>query len=535
VPVSRREFLIGAGGVAGLSVVGLAGPAFGAARVDPATGARNRLVVIFLDGGNDGLNYVVPRGDVAGAARLSVYRKVRPSLAYAPGKVLPLDRPGDADEMLGFNPQLRHLHQLYRDGRVAVVQGVDYPNHNYSHFTSADIWHTGDPKSGSAGWLGRHIDRAGIGEGELRAVAVGSKVPLMLLGRSPAAAITSIDAMRFRDTSSADAAARHNALAGLNGAYAGDPLRRRVGASLGQAVDVVADLANVQPPPAVTTEIAASLLTARSLLEQNLGVECVYVTQGGYDTHAAQENSQAGLLKDLDAALETFWLGTAGGTAVGTIGAMKPEVAGRTLVMIVSEFGRRIGENGGLGVAGTDHGAAAPVVIIGPPTAARPAGAAALTAGLHGDHPKMGTAAAPADNLVMTTDLRHLYQSVLTSWLGNPDPIYASADATPLKGLFTGAAGTSVGGKDKQATRIGSAVTLDGQPGSLDSSGAATPQRQVRETMRVATRADGDGRHVHPVSVAAALAFNAFVAAVVVRSGRFRAALAEWRDDDTLS
>ncbi|HUR78917.1 MAG TPA: DUF1501 domain-containing protein [Acidimicrobiales bacterium] len=529
--LSRREFLAGAGGLSlGAAVFGVAGPAFGDAPADPRALTRNRLVVIFLEGGNDGLNTIVPRGDVAGAPRLSVYRRVRPSLAYKPEVLLPLDRVHDADQLLGLNPRLAHLHGMYRDGRVAIVQGVDYPNHNYSHFASADIWHTGDPtKTGASGWLGRHLDRVGVGDGELRAAAIASKVPLMLQGRVPAAAMTSIGAMRFADGTGTAAAARHRALAAMGGGRSGDPVRQRVGASLRQAVDVVSDLGKTQAPTGAGSGLANSMLTARTLLEQNLGVECVYVYQGGYDTHTAQQASQERLLGELDTALETFWLGTEHGVAVAGAGAMKPEVAGRTLVMVVSEFGRRIGEaNGGVGVAGTDHGAAAPVVLVGPPAAARPSGAATLVPGLHGDHPDLGTPNNPADNLVMTTDLRHLYQSVLQAWLGDPDPIYSRslpglfADAAPASGAAAARRNSIVASRALDATATSSGpLGIGGGPGA----------RVAGET--TARRLGGtDGRALHPVSVAAALAFNAFVAAVVVRSGRFRAALADWRGDN---
>jgi uncharacterized protein (DUF1501 family) len=542
--LSRRQFLAGAGGLSLASAGGLAGAvfgvpgaAFGAAPVDPRAATRNRLVVIFLEGGNDGLNYVVPRGDIAGAARLSVYRRVRPTIGYKPAEVLPLDRGGDADELLGFNPRLRHLHSLYRDGRVAIVQGVDYPNHNYSHFASTDTWHTGDPtKTGAAGWIGRHLDRVGVGEGELRAAAIASKVPLMLQGRVPAVALQSIDGMHFRDGVSASAAARHRAVAAMAGARAGDPVRQRVGATLRQAVEVVDDLGKIDEPTGAKSVFASQLLTARTLLEQNLGVECVYLTQGGYDTHAAQVGTHENLLSELDSALETFWLGTANGVAVGTVGAMKPDVAAHTLVMIVSEFGRRIGQaNGGVAVAGTDHGAAAPVVLVGPPAAARGTESAALIGGLHGDHPPMGTPTAPADNLTMTTDFRHLYQAVLTSWLDDPDPIYPEAASGPLRGLFVGGTHSAPGSATRHATRT-SSMTLDAP---------ATPSTLLdrlsgRNPAKVAAKTEvhsvsGDGRAVHPVSLFAALAFNAFVAAVVLRSGRFREALAEWRDTDSLS
>jgi uncharacterized protein (DUF1501 family) len=518
MPITRREFLIGTGAVAGASIVGVAGPAFGSAAVDPATANRNRLVVIFLEGGNDGLNYIVPRGDVPGAPRLSVYRKVRPTLAYKPGEVLPLDRSGDADQLLGFNPKLTHLHGLYRAGRVAVVQGVDYPNHNYSHFASSDIWHAGNPTNTSTGWLGRHLDRVGVGEGELRAVAVSSKLPLMLQGRGVSgASIASIGTMRFRDGTNAAAVAKHAALAALGGVRANDPLRQRVGATLRQTVDVVADLGATQPPAASASPIAESLGTARTLLEQNLGVESVFVGYGGFDTHTTEVGTQEQLLADLDSAIDAFWAG------------LRPAIAERTLIMIVSEFGRRIGEaGGGFGVAGTDHGAAAPVVFVGPPQSG-------LVPGLHGDHPNMGTTTNTADNLAMTTDVRHVYQAVLQSWLQNPDPLYNDAEAGPLRGLFDEPKLSASG-----RARIGSAARIDAATSTSSSPSSSVLGRNAARSRGALRLGGGDanssGARAVPVSsAAAALAFNAFVAAIVLRSGRFRAALANWRDDDAAS
>src|SRR5919106_4694544 len=136
--LTRREFIGRMALVAGAQflppIVFRAGDAFGQVEPDPNSANRNRLVVIFQQGGNDGLNMVIPRGDVSGAPRYSVYRKVRPAIHYTPEQVLPLDRPGDNDQLLGINRNMPKIHQLYREGRVAVVQGVDYPNHNYSHF-----------------------------------------------------------------------------------------------------------------------------------------------------------------------------------------------------------------------------------------------------------------------------------------------------------------------------------------------------------------------------------------------------------------
>ena len=435
--VTRRQLLVAAGGAAAAHVtfpaIIRAGAAFGAAGVDPATAKRNRVVVIFLMGGNDGLNMVAPTGDVSRQPRYSVYRKVRPALAYSPKELLHLDRPGDKDEKLGLNPTLKAVHRLYRDGRAAVVQGVDYPNHNYSHFESADIWHSGEPgEMPDSGWLGRHLDRAGIGDGELRGLGIGHQLPLMLRGRmETGVAMTGIGATRFSDGFAAGPAARHASLRKF-GRYPGSqPLRRDVGDVAEQTVDMVENMRRAKVGKTTNNGLANKLLTVRALLEQNLGVECVYVQHDGYDTHFGQQAEHERLLTSLDRAVEAFFFGTMGGAKLG-MGPLPAHLASRTLVMVVSEFGRRIGENGGANDAGTDHGAAAPVLMLGPN--GRGATGKRMVPGIHGDHPPMGSTAAPADNLRMTTDLRRVYQSVLTDWLEDPDPTYKKQQ--PLGGLF---------------------------------------------------------------------------------------------------
>jgi uncharacterized protein (DUF1501 family) len=180
--------------------------------------------------------------------------------------------------------------------------------------------------------------------------------------------------------------------------------------------------------------LANLFLTARTLLTADLGVEVVFISTGGYDTHSGQLTLQQNLFRDLDRALEAFYFGTIEGVPVGIggtpgnglpdplyvpptggtpIGPLDQAIADRTLVMTFSEFGRRIGENAG----GTDHGAAAPMLLVGPAGAAS---GASLVPGLHGDHPNVGSTTLPADNLGMTLDLRSVYQSVLTKWLNDP-------------------------------------------------------------------------------------------------------------------
>ncbi|HVE75116.1 MAG TPA: DUF1501 domain-containing protein [Mycobacteriales bacterium] len=433
---TRRQLIGGAAAATLLSPVsGLVGNAFGAAAVDPATAKRRRLVVIFQSGGNDGLNTVVPMADVSGAARRSVYEKVRPTLALSPSSLLALNRRGDTEHELGLHPSLATMSALYTSGRVAVVQGVDYPAHDYSHFRSTDIWQSGEPgRSPSTGWIGRHLDRAGVGEGELRGAAVGGiEPPLILRGsRRQGAGIVSIAATRFGDGKAPVASARHDGLARYGTHPSAEILASYAGRQDRATVRIVRALGATAPPPVTQSRFADAMLTARTLLEEDLGVECVFVEQPGYDTHTNQLNAHAQRLADLDGGIEAFLYGRYRGTDL-KVGALNPRVANHTLIVTFSEFGRRIGEAGVGAAAGTDHGAAAPLFVIGP---AAPSGPGRLVAGIHGDHPGMGTTTLPADNLAMTTDLRRIYAAVMEHWLRDPDPLYTRGSA-PLPGLFS--------------------------------------------------------------------------------------------------
>jgi uncharacterized protein (DUF1501 family) len=251
--------------------------------------------------------------------------------------------------------------------------------------------------------------------------------------------------MRFMDGTGALGNARHGAFARFGDHPFEEPLRRFAGEQARMTVELVDRLQAVGAPPRTPNYLANALLTARVLMQENLGVECVFVWHsggqgvGGYDTHSAQKPTQERLLSDFDQGIEAFLFGTMAGVPVaGVNGPLSEHLAARTLIMSVSEFGRRIGENGAGDTAGTDHGAAAPVFVIGPRTDSPAPNGVRLTAGLHGDHPAMGSVALPADNLNMTVDLRRLYQAALESWLGNPDPDYSNT-YLPLANLFTSA------------------------------------------------------------------------------------------------
>jgi uncharacterized protein (DUF1501 family) len=418
--VTRRTVLKGAASVAGLYALSpwLSG-AWGDA--GPQAAGRRRLVVIDLGGGNDGLNMVVPR---TGPNR-AVYEQVRPTIALPVSSLHPLDRGGADDGSLGLHASLPTLHRLYDEDRLAVVQGVDYPNHNYSHFTSNDIWQAGNPDNiGDAGWIGRHLDRVGVPTDQVRAVGIGGTLPHALRGVTYSGEqVNSLASTHFSDGTTPVSVRRHDVFRGFGEHSVSQAQRHTYGtlcAATVQLDEETTGLSAAQPGG-----LANYLLTARTLLTADLGVEVVFISHGGYDTHSAQLNLQGSLFTELDQAIEAFYYGTkagapitSDGTATGLpIGPLDPAVADRTLMMTFSEFGRRIGEN----AAGTDHGAAEPMLFVGPSAPAAGSGAVRLVPGLHGDHPDMGTTTLPADNLGMTTDLRGVYQAVLTQWLNDPD------------------------------------------------------------------------------------------------------------------
>jgi uncharacterized protein (DUF1501 family) len=445
VDVTRRTVLKGAGAAAALQVLApfLARAAWG--DVDPRFASRRRLVVIDLGGGNDGLNMVVPR---TGTHR-AVYEQVRPTIKLPVPSLLPLDRGGPDDGSLGLHPSLGFVHGLYGAGRVAVVQGVDYPSHNYSHFVSNDIWQAGNPaNAGDSGWLGRHLDRTGVAAGELRAVGIGGTLPHALRGGTYSGTqVNSLVETQFSEGTTPLGNARHAAYGDFSLHPVGEALRHAYGDVCAGVVALDRATRGLSAP--APGGLADQLMTARTLLAADLGVEVVFVSTGGYDTHANQLNLQAARLADLDQALEAFFLGTKAGAAVvdsagAPVGPLPSWLADETLVMTFSEFGRRIGEN----ASGTDHGAAGPMLLVGPPAVAG-SGVDRLVPRLHGDHPDVGTTTLPADNLGLTTDVRSVYQAVLTHWIADPagpspdegDPAFVlsgpSLDADgSLSGLF---------------------------------------------------------------------------------------------------
>ncbi|MGA2395427.1 MAG: DUF1501 domain-containing protein [Candidatus Lustribacter sp.] len=388
--MKRNAFLLGA--VSGLAVVGHTAGFFSRAlaQAAPSTGDERVLVVVYFQGGNDGLNTVVPFG-------LPAYYSYRPSLAVARNDVLRLNA------TVGLNPVLAPFKKMYDAGQVAIVQGVGYPNPDYSHFRSTAIWETAAPdKYLSTGWLGRYLDAANLPAANLfNAIAVSDVLPEVLVAdRVDVAAVAQLNGYGLTSDRN-KTLGRDEFHSFVQGADV--PFRSPYLALVASIEDHAQRGAEELPQlvagykPAGTypaTPFGRSLALAAQVIGSKLGTRVLYVQLGSFDTHTTQKATQDRLLGDFADGISAFYADLA---AHGS--------EGRVLTMTFSDFGRRVAENGS---RGTDHGSAAPVFVIG----------GGVKGGLYGEQPALDNL--DNGNLRFTTDFRSVYATVLEKWLHRP-------------------------------------------------------------------------------------------------------------------
>jgi uncharacterized protein (DUF1501 family) len=387
--MKRNAFLLGA--TSGLALVGSTGGFFSRALAQTALGpADDRvLVVVNLQGGNDGLNTVVPFG-------MPSYYKFRPTLAVPQADVLRIN------DTIGLNPALAPLKALYDQGKVAIVQGVGYPQPDLSHFRSTEIWQTAAPgRYESTGWLGRYLDAAKMPSDNLfNAIAIADVLPEALISeRTDVAAIAQLDGYGLQsDRSKTVGSAAFRAVDGDDDLPFHSPYLAQVAEIEDHAQRGAEELPQLLKGyvPAATypaTPIGRSLALAAQIVGTKLGTRVLYVQLGSFDTHTFQKPTQDRLLADFANAMSAFYTDLA---AHGN--------DGRVLTMTFSEFGRRVAENAS---RGTDHGTAAPAFVIG-----------AVNGGLYGTQPSLDDL--DNGNLRFTTDFRSVYATVLEKWLARP-------------------------------------------------------------------------------------------------------------------
>ncbi len=402
--MKRGNFLLGA--ISGITVVANADHVFARALADTSLpgfpGASDRVfVLVNLQGGNDGLNCIVPHGNPQ-------YYQVRPSLAIPKSDVLAIDA------NVGFNPTMRALKAMYDKGMVAVVQGVGYPNPDHSHFRSTEIWQTAVPERYEhTGWLGRYLDDANLPASNLfNGVALAQVLPEVLVAtKTDVPAVAQLRGYGLLSDRNAAARRTFTELVSDNRFPFTSPYLAHVAeiedhAQRGseELPRLVAGYKTDAAYPA--TPLGRSLALAAQIVAGRTGTRVLYVQHGSFDTHVNQKPTQDRLLGELADALSAFY------DDLAAHGNEK-----RVLTMTFSEFGRRIAQNAS---GGTDHGEASPLFLVG----------GGVKGGLYGTAPDLGQT--NMGNLRFTTDFRQVYATVIERWLGRPSSAILGGSFAPL-------------------------------------------------------------------------------------------------------
>lgn len=390
------------------TVMALADP-FDVKRTQAGHGKDEKiLVVVQLSGGNDGLSTIIPYGDDA-------YYRARPTIAQDKKAVLKVD------DYLALNPNLAPLKGLYDDGRMAIIQGVGYPNPNRSHFKSMDIWHSADPEKEvvTTGWVGRYFDNACPGSDPHVGVSIGETLPLSMQGqrimplsfeRPETYRYNGQDKQRYLKLNTreqAEESRKAKSDGSKNSAASSiirpssspqselDFLHRTAMDAQLSSDDILRMTRTHQSPSAYPNgEFGAGLKTIAAMIAGGLPTRVYYVSLGGFDTHAGQINRHDQLMKQLAQGISAFW---------EDLAQQKNE--DRVLMMTFSEFGRRVEQNAS---GGTDHGAAAPMLLLGP----------GIKQGIVGRHPSLTDL--DHGDLKFGIDFRGVYATVLQGWLQTP-------------------------------------------------------------------------------------------------------------------
>jgi uncharacterized protein (DUF1501 family) len=425
--ITRRDFLKSSAAAA--AALTIPHPIFrGMAHAAGPAGAI--VVILQMEGGNDGLNMVVP---LDGPQR-TLYQTARPNLQIPAANLLAIDDDPVTHDGLGLHPSLAELHTLYGAGRVAVVNGVGYPSQSLSHFRSEDIWFGGltSAQLYDDGWFGRYLTGSFAGQlvtldcdGELSPIFFGDDANVLAIKNLSQFVIPD-------DPLYPDLADKKTTLQACydDEASSTTGVQLSIGVSGDVLLSKMDDYANVSTSwPSnlnpLTGGLAARLKQVASVIRYDngmpppaspTGARFFHVRIGGFDTHTNQgalTGRQADLFAQVSKAIKAFYDDM---VALG--------VANKVLVMTFSEFGRRVAENGAAGNAGTDHGAAAPLFVVGNPVIAAPGGGHVF-----GRVPPLDAGLLDGGrNLAWHTDFKQVYATIIDRWLnGNSAAVLGSA------------------------------------------------------------------------------------------------------------
>jgi uncharacterized protein (DUF1501 family) len=406
--MKRRLFLkaAAAGSVLPVTLNGLSIRAYGNSPLMSllarrAGGNDNVLVLVQLNGGNDGLNTVIPLDQYSNLS------KARSNVLIQDTKVLGLN----GKTGVGLHPAMTGMRDLYNNGLVNIVQCVGYPNPNFSHFRSTDIWMSGSDtnENWSTGWMGRYLDSKfpnfptgfpNAGAPDPPAIQIGSMVSLAFQGPAVNMGMAITDPSNFYNLVDGSAGSVPNTPAGKELEFL-----RIMANQTNQYATVIKTAAgkatNLSTKYPTGNSLADQLKIVARLIKGGLKTQVYMVSIGGFDTHSQQVDnsdhslgSHATLLQRVSDAIAAFQDDL-------KLMNIQDKVAGMTF----SEFGRRIMSNGSVG---TDHGAAAPLIVFG----------TGVQSDIIGSNPTIPSSVTVNDNLPMQFDFRQVYASALQDWFG---------------------------------------------------------------------------------------------------------------------
>ena len=356
------------------------------------------MVIVQLTGGNDFMNTVIPYTS-------SVYHDSRPTVAIQADQVLPLN------DTLGWHPSMGQVKELYDEGKVAIVQGIGYEKSSRSHFRAMDIMHTCTPDSvGTEGWVARAVRELDPNkENVLTCVNFGRGLPRAMAAPGvPVASVGSLESYGLM-TGIADRQERSEAL---------DIFKEMYGQAIGTGpvmdylsqtgLDVLKGADQLKLAPEryesnveyADNPIAKSLRDAARVHLADLGTRVLYASHGGYDVHANENPTQPKLLGEVSGAIMDFFQDL-----------RDHDAADEVAMLVFTEFGRRIKDNG----SGTDHGSGGGAFIVGE----------RVSGGLYAEYPALEPVQwLNGEDMRHTIDFRGVYGTMLEQWMGlDPAPI----------------------------------------------------------------------------------------------------------------
>ena len=366
----------------------------------PALGQQPILVVVEMNGGNDGLNTVIP-------FKQREYQRKRRRVRIEKNQLLKLD-----DEV-GLNPAMQGFRELFDDGNLAIINSVGYPNPNRSHFESMAIWHTANAKGSRTdgnGWLGQYLDSSVPQERiDLDGwfVGAGTVPPVLVSRRAQIASVERLQDLQFRSLNSVKQG--HSLGHGAAKSDVSSFVSRCMTSSFASAEQLEAMMkgnkkTDIRFP---ATALGKKLSIISRLIRSGANSRAYYTIQAGYDTHASQLGAHANLLGELSSSIKAF-----------IDDLQQAKLDQQVIVLAFSEFGRRVEENQS---QGTDHGTAGPVFVAG----------TKVKGGLFGEVPNLLDL--EQGDLKVKVDFRQVYSTLLEKWLAVQPAKVIDGKYEPLK------------------------------------------------------------------------------------------------------